>query len=269
MKSVADLYDEHPDREWSRLCRTPYRSLEYHVVMHHLRKHLPGHGRILDAGGGPGRYAIELCRLGYEVVLLDISPGCIDLARTKVQSEEPPVRERLRDLLVGDVRDLSRFEDQAFDAVLCLDPLSHLPEVADRTKALSELVRVTKHQGPVFLAVRGYFAVLQHMMAHFHERLTERAFRDLVETGNIPVGGLPTHFFRAGEIRESAEDAGLTTVEMAGCEGLSTELVEATDRLGEDTPEWEAWLRLILETSTDPAVVDTSGHMLYVGRRGC
>jgi 2-polyprenyl-3-methyl-5-hydroxy-6-metoxy-1,4-benzoquinol methylase len=42
--------------------------------MHFLEKHLPKKGLILDAGGGPGRYTIELARSGYDVVLLDLVP---------------------------------------------------------------------------------------------------------------------------------------------------------------------------------------------------
>ncbi|MDE0084481.1 MAG: hypothetical protein OXU23_02120 [Candidatus Poribacteria bacterium] len=42
--------------EWNRLVKDAYNSLEFLLTMHHLRKHLPETGRILDAGGGPGRY---------------------------------------------------------------------------------------------------------------------------------------------------------------------------------------------------------------------
>ena len=60
--------------EWNRLVMDAYHSLEFLVTMHYLRKHLPETGKVLDAGGGPGRYAIELCRAGYAVILLDIDP---------------------------------------------------------------------------------------------------------------------------------------------------------------------------------------------------
>ena len=60
--------------EWNRLVMDAYHSLEFLLMMHYLRKYLPETGKILDAGGGPGRYAIELCRAGYAVILLDIDP---------------------------------------------------------------------------------------------------------------------------------------------------------------------------------------------------
>jgi 2-polyprenyl-3-methyl-5-hydroxy-6-metoxy-1,4-benzoquinol methylase len=73
MKKVAEAYNKNKEREWQRLTKDPYHSLEFTVIMHYLWKHLPPSGKILDAGGGPGRYSLELCRAGYEVVLLDIS----------------------------------------------------------------------------------------------------------------------------------------------------------------------------------------------------
>jgi len=39
--------------------------------------------RLLDCGGGPGRYAVELARRGYRVTLFDLSEGNLALAREK------------------------------------------------------------------------------------------------------------------------------------------------------------------------------------------
>jgi ubiquinone/menaquinone biosynthesis C-methylase UbiE len=143
--AIAEAYNRDPQREWQRLVKDPYHSLEFLVTMHHLRKHLPPTGKVLDAGGGPGRYALELCRAGYEVVLLDISSALIDLAREQFKAEPQAVQDRLREFHVGDVRDLSRFETGTFDAALCLGgPLTHISAAADRDRAVAELVRVAR-----------------------------------------------------------------------------------------------------------------------------
>jgi 2-polyprenyl-3-methyl-5-hydroxy-6-metoxy-1,4-benzoquinol methylase len=49
--------------------------------MHFLEKYLPRQGLVLDAGGGPGPYTIELAKRGYDVVLFDLSPKCLELAK--------------------------------------------------------------------------------------------------------------------------------------------------------------------------------------------
>jgi ubiquinone/menaquinone biosynthesis C-methylase UbiE len=270
MEQVARAYDQEVEREWMRLVKDTYHSLEYTVTWRYLRKHLPPSGVVLDAGGGPGRYSRELCRAGYQVVLLDLSPGCIAMARDKFAEEPEAVRERLLEATVGDVRDLSVLETDHFDAVLCLAPLSHISDGADRHRALLELVRVAKPGAMVSLSVMGYLAVLRTVMAICSDELLSPKFPALLEQGNDhhAPGGMVWHFFRAEEIRQCAESCGLETIEMAGCQGLSTGLEDATNRLAEDRAKWKLWLDVVVRTSAEPAVVDMAEHILYVGRKG-
>jgi hypothetical protein len=76
------------------------------------------------------------------------------------------------------------------------------------------------------------------------------------------------HFFRANELKQSAEKCGLKTLEMVGCEGLSTGLAEATNAIRQDEMKWQAWLDALLRTSTEPAVVDMAEHISYIGCKG-
>ena len=75
-------------------------------------------------------------------------------------------------------------------------------------------------------------------------------------------------FFRAFELQQLAESCGLTTLEMVGCEGLSTGLSVATNTVAEDTTKWKRWVELILETATEPTIVDMAAHILYIGQVG-
>jgi S-adenosylmethionine-dependent methyltransferase len=266
MDQVAEAYNKDPEREWQRLVKDPYHSLEFLVTMHHLRKHLPPPGKILDAGGGPGRYALELCRAGYEVILLDLSYGNISLAKEKFQSQPQAVQKQLLEFVVGDIRDLSRFESKSFEAVLCLDPLSYLSQKADRIQAAAELVRITKSDGVVCLSGRGYLAVLRTILLIANDDFLKPSFATFLGTGNIPIQGSMVHFFRADELRQLAESCGLATLAMAGCEGLSSNLIEATNVLHQDKEKWNRWVELVLQISTEPAVIDMAEHILYIGR---
>ena len=257
--------------EWNRLVKDAYNSLELLVTMHYLRKHLPETGRILDAGGGPGRYALELCRAGYDVVLLDIDPAYITFAEEKITLEPESVSDRLIASVVGDVRDLSRFSTNDFDAVLCLGgPLTHISNERERTQATSELVRVAKSGAIVCIAVVGYLAMLRTVLSRVSYELITPPYSELIKEGkgNNLVGGSLWHFFRASELRQLAELCGLTTLEMVGCEGLSTGLSTATNTVAEDPAKWERWVELVLETATEPAIVDMAAHILYIGRVG-
>ncbi|MGH2350912.1 MAG: hypothetical protein ACRDJN_04785, partial [Chloroflexota bacterium] len=73
---VRAAYDADPEREWTSLISGAQDRLEWTVTRHALARHLPppdganGACRILDAGGGPGRYTIALAEQGYRMTLL-------------------------------------------------------------------------------------------------------------------------------------------------------------------------------------------------------
>jgi len=267
MDTTIDTYYKDPEREWHRLVNDPYRSLEFVITMHYIRKHFPSNGKVLDAGGGPGRYSIELCRIGYNVILLDISSGLIAMAKDKFKSESKAVQNRLLEFVEGDIRNLSRFETNHFNAVVCLGgPLTHISNEADRITAMSELVRVTKPGVVVCISVMGYLAMLRTVIMQASDELLDSSQQKLLNQGNNRVGNMVWHFFRADELRNLAESCGLTTLEMAGCEGISTGLPDDTNLLRQNKVKWKRWLDLLLETSTEPAAVDMSEHILYLGR---
>lgn len=269
MSDVAEIYNQMPEHEWNRLARDAYHWLEFEVTWHFLSRYLPAHGLILDAGGGPGRYSLELCRQGYEVVLYDLSSGNLALAQKNFQAEPPEVRNRLCECVVGDICDLSRYATGTFDAVLCLGgPITHIASSEGRQQALKELVRVAKPGALVAVAVVGYLAVLRDGMMYWNEEMLTPAYARLVQTGE-DFGPTKTiwHFFRADEIRTVAEAAGLHTLDMVGCEGLSTGTKEATNRLAQEPEKWKIWRQVVLETANIPAVVDMAEHILYLGRK--
>ena len=267
MQEIDQIYDSNPEFEWYRLTKTPYNQLELLVFLHHIQNHLPNRGLILDAGGGPGRYAINLCRLGYDVVLLDLSSGCIETAKAMLAQQSEEIQGRLMDYVVGNVADMSGFPDEMFDGVLCLDPLSCFAEESEREQAISEVVRVAKSGATVALAVRGYLAVLRTIMRVASDNLMDGSLEILQATGNCHVRGVLHHFFRAAEMRRLAERHGLETLLTAGGEGLSAGLPEATNAIAQDPEKWARWKRIVVDTSTDLAIVDVSEHVLYVGKK--
>ena len=74
--------------------------------------------RILDAGCGTGALAVEAARRGAQVVVIDLSPTLVDLARTRI----PPDIAHLVEFHSGDMLDpaLGRF-----DHVVAMDSIIH------------------------------------------------------------------------------------------------------------------------------------------------
>ena len=267
MSHVAQAYNSDPEREWGRLVRDAYHRLEFTTTMERIQRHVPPGALVLDAGGGPGRYARALCRMGYRVVLCDVAAELLRLAERHMLAEKPATRARLLAVHEADVRDLSALDNWRFDAALCLGPLTHLPEPADRRQALGELLRVTRPGGVVILSVGGYLALLRTVMARFSDELLQPAAWERLQRGDaLTGGGMHWHFFRAAELRAEAEASGLTTLEVVGCQGLSANLPEATNRLAEEPDKWRRWSELLAQYSADAAVADIAEHILYIGR---
>ena len=90
--------------------------------------------RVLDVGAGPGRFTIELARLGADVVVVDLSPRQLELNREKVA--EAGLEERVVERVLADVTDLSRFADASFDVTVCFGGPAQLSPRAGRGRDL-------------------------------------------------------------------------------------------------------------------------------------
>lgn len=282
MKNPKDYFDDYGEAEWRRLVKDPYHRLEFEVTMHFLRKYLPKTGLILDAGGGPGRYTIELAKMGYQVVLLDISPVQLDIARREIGKQRQEIGDRVVDIIEGSVADLSRFDDESFDSVLCLDPLSHIVEEEERKKATRELVRVLKRSSPIFAMGIGRYGVYRTVLQSYPGELTdprhETVFTEGVHRGHGTIrkdgkdfkkdAVFPdTYFFLPDEIPKLFEEFGVQKLQLASCEGLSAHLKEETNSLYDDKEKWEKWFQMVLDTCTDPSIVGVGEHLLFIGRK--
>ncbi|HLY85634.1 MAG TPA: class I SAM-dependent methyltransferase [Gaiellaceae bacterium] len=178
---AAEYFDGYGEREWERFENgtTPGASMTTHTRI--LEGYVRPGDRVLDAGAGPGRFTLELLRLGAHVTALDISPAQLELLRARVPDVEA---------MLGDITDLSRFPDDSFDVTVCFGgPLSYVLDRADN--AVAELARVTKRGGHVLVSVMGFAGAV----IHYASIIVDLARRDgtaksheIARTGFLPEG---------------------------------------------------------------------------------
>jgi SAM-dependent methyltransferase len=276
-RSVRQYYSEIGMKEWRRLIRDPYHRLEFDTTMHFFRKHAPSKGLVLDAGGGPGRYTIELAKLGYDAVLLDLTPGLLEIARRQIKRAR--VRNRVKQLLQGSIEDLSMFESDTFDAVLCLGgALSHILDGKQREKAIDELIRVAKKNAPIFVSVIGRWATLICAFIYWPAEMEiDGLYEKICDAGEyygdrgIYTRGLTfpsCYLYLREELEESFRKRNVKILEMVGLEGLATRHQKETNRLFKKYPKaWKNWQKIHLRTCTHPSVVDISQHFMIICRK--
>jgi SAM-dependent methyltransferase len=261
---AADFFDEYGEQEWTRFDDVRFGPANFDVHAHYLRQFVRAGDRVLDIGAGPGRFTIELARLGAEVVVADVSPGQLELNREKVA--EAGVEERVVERVLADVTDLSLFADASFDACVCYGgPLSYVVERAD--EAVGELVRVIRAGGHVLVSAMS----LVGAFAHYTDLALELAARDgtekleeVVRSGFLPqepdYGHLPLRLFRWRELHELLSRHG--KVVAAAAAGLLRPSEPPA------TPELRDFLvRIELELGAEPAAIDAAEHMLAVLRK--
>jgi 2-polyprenyl-3-methyl-5-hydroxy-6-metoxy-1,4-benzoquinol methylase len=265
---VKNYYTSQVRNEWRRLIKDAYHRLEFETTLHFIKKHFPKKGLILDAGGGPGRYTVTLASKGYDMVMLDMTPANVEFAKRQIKRSG--VQERVKDVVEGSIVDLSRFDDNTFDGVICLGgPLSHVVNPRRRDRAISELIRVAKPGAPIAVSVIGRLSLLVVELTLFPHEVELPHFQKILNTGNY-LGGYgftACHFFLPEEFRAAFDDKGVEVLELVGLEGISSSHRKELNRTAKNEGRWKIWQAAHLKTCTHPAVVGTSEHMLIVAKK--
>jgi SAM-dependent methyltransferase len=254
---TASFFDEYGEREWTRFedGRTPGPSLTTHTRM--LEGYVRPGDRVLDAGAGPGRFTLELLRLGAHVTALDISQGQLELLRARVPDVEA---------MVGDITDLSRFPDDSFDVTVCFGgPLSYVVDRAEQ--AVAELARVTRPGGHVLVSVMGFAGAV----IHFASIIVDLAQRDgtaksleVARTGVLPEGEGYGHLAMRMYLWEELEELLAPHGEVV--DGAAAGVLP---HLGVEEPEIRALLEEFEERlAYDPGSRSCGEHLIGVLRVG-
>ena len=248
---ITHIYDSDPQREWERMDR---HRTEFAVTLLAMEEYLPpplrpGSGqapaKILDCGGGPGRYAIELAKRGYEVTLFDLSTGNLSFAEGKATGSGITINGYAH----GTATDLSRFATDSFDAVLMMGPLYHLFDENDRRNAVSEAYRVLRPNGVLFAVFLPRYSPLRYSVAHelnWPLELPEHV-QILLRTGGLPPRGISevefvAHFAHPAEIEPLISSAGFEVKTVLGVEGLVSQIESQFNQLSGEA--WDCWVDL-------------------------
>lgn len=121
-------------------------NIEFLTTMKYIHDYTQIGDKILDVGAGTGRYSIPLSREGYDVTALELVAHNLEVLKSKLTPSDS------LSTLQGNALDLSRFNDETFDAVLVFGPMYHLYSKDDKLNVLNEAKRVTKKNGHLFIA---------------------------------------------------------------------------------------------------------------------
>ena len=226
--------------------------------------------RVLDAGGGTGRYSLPLAAQGHRVLHLDFSPAMLNRARKAARARG------LRNIQFakGDVRRLKGIKDRAHDLTLCLDaPISYA--WPHHEQALAEVCRVTDDVLVLMVSSRygvapfmleydlsGEFTPGGGMDAQNPFRTTEAILAHGVEQHDPETRALleregkltpPDYAFTIPELAELVRNNGFEVVRFGGPGALARNLERAQlQRITADETLFRRFIQLSLRFDFDP-----------------
>ena len=259
--SFDDAFWVHYEHGLERDRLATWARLEYARTLELLGRFLPPPpARVLDVGGGPGRYAVALIERGYDVALIDP----VELHVSQAREAGVP------HAVLGDARSLD-VGDASADAVLLLGPLYHLIEPGDRARALSEARRAVKPGGVVAVAAISRFAsaidgIGRGLIGDAEFAAMVAADLDSGVHRNPDPSGRPewfttAYFHEPDELRREVAAAGFTDVDVLAVEGIAAAVPHAD-------PTSAAVLDVIRRLEREPALLGSTAHLLAVGRTG-
>lgn len=263
MNEIERFYDEEYE-EWERLA---YHLPEFEVTKRYMLQYIAGFQKVLDIGGGPGRYSIFLAQQGHEVTLVDLSGKHIRQAIER--AAEAGVR--LEGSIHGNALLLHEYlyKEEQYDVVLLMGPLYHLLKEEDRIQSVKEAMRMLRPGGLLFASFISGYAPIQDFAVELSDfGDTDRLLAYLDDGrnhGKDAVEFTTAYFTGEEEARTLMKNAGLKELAFAGVENVLCGKEKMLHQLSGELRE--KWLDLAWRLSADQKLLGMSQHFLYIGKK--
>jgi len=260
-KIVRDFYNESVEYEYNRIANRP----EFLLTCRMLDRYIKPGDKVLDIGGGPGRYSLYLAGKGCDVTLFDLSPENTEFAAERAAEQELTVK-----TVTGDAREADKLVSQTFDHVLLMGPLYHLLEEADRVTAVNAALRLLKPAGLLFAAFIHMGGGLVFLLREIPELLIdpdeERFITPFVEGKSYGGAAFTQAFFiNQNEVLPFMAQFPLEKLHLFGQESI---LAPNEQNVMKQPPEViAAWLGLAEKMWEKEEYLSWSEHLMYVGRK--
>lgn len=262
---VVQKYEEAD--ELGRLQSSLDTEVMYQIERLYIERFMPKHpnAAAIDVGGGPGRYAVEMARLGIPVLLVDITPKHIQQAIALAQSAG--VTDRFLGFEVLDALDIGRLGGGRFDLAVCYGMLNYL---LDRDIDLLNGIREILVPGGCFLlSVMGLYGAIRSVWAA--GSVTDAAYRaresSVLQTGVNAFGKPARKFYTAEEIRALVLQAGFSVLEMAAAPTIAGALCGDTKVIMADAGAMDHILAVERRCCALPGLLDLGQHIIVVGKK--
>ena len=261
IKVVQEFYDSQVSYEWDRIADKP----EFLLTCRMLDRYIKPGDKVLDIGGGPGRYSFYLAEKGCDVTLVDLSSENISFASKHAAEHGVHIQ-----AVCGDARKVNTIVDGNFDHVLLMGPLYHLLEDLDRSRAVDAALQLLKTGGVLFAAFismsGGLVFGLREVPEQFANPDEERFLVPLVEGRSYGGAAFTQAFFiNQNEIVPFMNRFPLEKLHLFGQESVLAPNVHTFVEQPQEVKN--AMLDIAEKLCEKEEYLSWSEHLMYVGRK--
>ena len=261
IKIVQEHYDSSVLNEWNRIAGRP----EFLLTCRMFDRYIKTGDKVLDIGGGPGRYSLYLAAKGCDVTLFDLSPENIKFAKEQAAEQNLPLK-----TICGDARIADKLVDNKFDHVLLMGPMYHLLEEPDRITAVNAALNLLKSGGIIYVSFITLFAIMIYYMKQAPEAIMleyEKIFIEHVINQKSIAGDAFTKviFTEQNEILPFMSKFKLEKLHLFGQESIISPC--ENNIMSQPQEIIDKWLDLCEKMWEREDLLSWSEHIMYVGRK--
>ena len=265
VETVQDYYNQNAELEWRRLDEHPF---EFLLSTYMMERYIKPGDRVLDIGGGPGRYSIHFAKRGCDVPLVYLSPANVHLAQQKAAGPGVTIETHAANCLNLDTLPLGQF-----DHVFLMGPLYHLIDSDEQIRAVECALSQLKSGGKFYASFIMTFAGILFDLKNGGNIVIDStspassAIINAVVTGDDYRGKAFTRacLMHQRNILPFLAQFPLKKLHFFGQEGILAP--NEPELLQREPEEIACWLEIAKKYLEVPELLALSEHAMYIGEK--
>lgn len=259
---VKNYYDNDVNLEWERLEKY---YVEFEITKRYFDRFIKQGDKVLDVGGGPGKYSLYLLNKGCDVTLVDLSPNNVKFAKNKAEEHRLNLK-----AISGDARNINNIVFDKFDHILLMGPLYHLLDEKDRVNTINSCLSLLKPNGMIYVGFVSSHARIIYTLRDKPEKILND---DIMQEWKYFIDGVDftgDSFTKAFLINPKnvlpfMEQFNLDKIHFLSCESI---LAQSMDFLKQQPQQViDKWLNFAEKICEREDLLSFAEHLMYIGRK--
>ena len=261
IETVRAYYNGGCEGEWGRIAGRP----EFLLTCRYLDRYIKPGDKVLDIGGGPGRYSLYLAEKGCKVMLADLSEENVKFALQKAKEADLKLSG-----LACNALELDKLISEQYDHVLLMGPLYHLLEEQERITAVNQALKVLKPGGVLFVSFISMNAGMIYAMKCAPDILADPNGKDyynafLDRKSYSGPGFTQVYNISQNEVLPFMAQFPLQKLHFFGQEGMTSPC--ESNIMSQPKGIFDLWMDFTELTCEREELLSWSEHLMYVGRK--